>query len=179
MNTKKHIIFKGFRRPWPFRIIGLQSQEDYMMRKSFTFTESCRYDLNSDDQYDWNKLYGASFGLFGIHKNSVRFVWRYNKTTDKIDIAAYWYLNGERCWYELCSVEIGKRFNFKITFLKNSTVFSPDVVFTVLDDYVPIAKYYLSIDEKTFEKDRYCCGIYFGGNRRAPQRIEIIEHLDV
>ena len=29
--------------------------------------------------------------------------------------------------------------------------------------------------EKTLTKDKYQCGIYFGGNRRAPQNITIIE----
>ena len=133
------------------------------------FTDSCKYLLDENDQLDWNKLYGVSFGLFGIHKNSVRFVWRYNPEINKIQIGAYWYLNGCRNWYLLCSVELNQLINFKLTFLNDS------VVFTVLDDLVPIGKYQLYVDKKILAKDKYQCGIYFGGNCRAPKNITIVE----
>ena len=32
------------------------------------------------------------------------------------------------------------------------------------------------MDEKTLTKDKYQCGIYFGGNCRAPKNITIIEY---
>lgn len=166
---KKHTIYKYCHRPFPFKIVGLNREEGNMIIRSFIFTDSCKYLLDENDQLDWNKLYGVSFGLFGIHKNSVRFVWRYNPKINKIQIGAYWYLDGYRNWYLLCSVELNQLINFKITFLKDS------VVFTVLDDLVPIAKYQLYIDEKTLTKDKYQCGIYFGGNRRAPKNITIVE----
>lgn len=36
------------------------------------FTESCRYDLKSSDQKDWNKGGGISHDLFTNKKNSLR-----------------------------------------------------------------------------------------------------------
>ena len=170
MNKKKHTIYKGFHRPFPFKIVGFTREEDHIIRRSFKFTESCRYNLYTEDQLDWNKLYGVSFGLFGIHKNSARFAWRYNLTNRKIEIGAYWYLDGYRSYYHMCDVEINDLVNFKITVLYDS------VVFTVLDDLVPIAKYVLYTPETLLKKNKYRCGIYFGGNRRAPQRIEIKEY---
>lgn len=173
MKKKKHIIFKGFRRPFPFRIVGLNKIDDYIYQKSFKFTESCRYNLYTEDQMDWNKLYGVSFGIFGIHKNSVRFVWRYNLTKQDIEIGAYWYIDGYRNYYKLCNIEINDTVNFKLTFLHDS------IVFTVLDDLIPIGKYILYMDENILRKQKYECGIYFGGNRRAPQKIKIIEYKEI
>ena len=170
MNSKKHIIYKGFHRPWPFKIVGLTKEEAHIIKRSFMFTDSCKYLLDENDQLDWNKLYGVSFGLFGIHKNSARFVWRYNPKINKIQIGAYWYLDGYRNWWLLCSVEPDKLINFKITILYDS------VVFTVLDDLVPIAKYVLYTPETLLKKNKYRCGIYFGGNKKAPQKIEIKEY---
>lgn len=170
MRSKKHIIYKGLHRPFPFKIKGLNKIDGYILKKTFKFTESCRYNLHTEDQYDWNKLYGVSFGIFGIHKNSARFIWRYDLATQKIEIGAYWYIDGYRSYHTLCSVEINDTINFKMTFLHDS------IVFTVLDDLMPISKYVLYMNEDILKKNRYECGIYFGGNRRAPQRIEIKEY---
>jgi hypothetical protein len=41
-----------------------------------------------------NKLFGFCFG-FGVHKNSARFGWTYNKETNKIDIWCYFYNDGK------------------------------------------------------------------------------------
>lgn len=167
---KKHIIYKHCHRPFPFKIVGLNRINEHLYKRSFKFTESCKYNLHNEDQKDWNKLYGVSFGLLGIHTNSVRFVWRYNPTTQMIEIGAYWYLEGYRNYYSLCNVEINDLVNFKLTFLHDS------VIFIVLDDLVPIAKYVLYVNEDVLRKQKYECGIYFGGNRRAPQRIIIKEY---
>lgn len=167
---KKHVIFKWFRRPFPFRIVGLNEIDDHIYKKSFKFTNSCKYNLKTKDQMDWNKLYGVSFGIFGIHKNSARFTWRYNLTTEKIEIGAYWYSHGYRNHYKICDIEINDIVNFKLTFLHDS------ITFTVLDDLVPIGKYVLYFDENILKKQKYECGIYFGGNRRAPQTITIKEY---
>lgn len=167
----KHKIFKCFHRPFPFKILGFNRINTDMEIRSFTFTESCRYEFKNEDQLDWNKLFGWSFGLLGIHKNSVRFVWRYNLTTCKIDIGAYWYIDGYRNYYTLYSLEIGKTYRFKLTLLRDS------VIFTVLYDYIPVSKYQLYLTDEVLDKQKYQCGIYFGGNRRAPHKIEIIEHL--
>lgn len=170
MIKRKHTIFKYWRRPFPPRIVGLNFIEKDYIIKSVEFTDSCKYILDKGDQYDWNKLFGCSFGLFGIHKNSARFVWRYNPQTSKIEIAAYCYINGERHWSILYSVDVNTVMNYKISVLKDS------VVFTVLDDLVPVAKYQMHFDMNLKEAPKYECGIYFGGNRRAPHRMQILEH---
>lgn len=167
---KKHIIFKGFRRSFPFKIVGLNKIDDYIYKRSFKFTDSCKYNLKTEDQMDWNKLYGVSFGIFGIHKNSVRFTWRYNLTTEKIELGVCWYLEGYKNYYKICDVEINDIINFKLTFLYDS------IIFTILDDLVPIGKYVLYFNENILNKQKYECGMYFGENKRAPQTITIKEY---
>ncbi len=95
----------------------------------FKFSESCKYNLNNENQSAINKLWGYSFighcpyqnfehelpnsfgkrlrWIFGaIHKNSFRLGWNYNNETDKFQIFAYWYNNGIRGGYKLqdCNV---------------------------------------------------------------------------
>lgn len=166
-KTIKHVIFKCWHRAFP--LLFLRTEENSLIIRNFTFTSSCRYRLDDGDQYDWNKLFGFFVGLFGIHKNSARFVWRYNPNEDLIEIGVYWYLNGYRCWHKLASLPLNKEYAFKISILKDS------VVFTVLDDYVAINRYVLYMEDSS--KTKYKCGIYFGGNKRAPQRIEILESI--
>lgn len=60
--------------------------------KVAVFDNSCKYDLGDVDQLDINKLYGFSEGFH--QTNSARFGWRYNIETDKIQLLAYVYNNG-------------------------------------------------------------------------------------
>lgn len=170
MTNKKHTILKYWRRPFPPKIVGLNFISDDYILRSFEFTESCKYILDSGDQYDWNKLFGFSAGLFGIHNNSARFAWRYNPQTNKIEIAAYCYIDGERYWNIMHAVDVNTALNYKISVLKDS------VVFTILDDLIPVAKYHMHFNINLKDAPKYECGIYFGGNRRAPHRIKILEH---
>jgi hypothetical protein len=61
--------------------------------RTAAFDSSCKYDLGDADQLDINKLYGFSEGLH--QTNSARFGWRYNLNTDKIQLLAYVYNNGD------------------------------------------------------------------------------------
>ena len=174
MKIKKHIIYKYCHRPFPFKIMGIKKAETYILRE-FKFLDSCRYTLDNGDQYDWNKLFGVSFGLFGIHKDSVRFVWRYNPVTDAIEIGAYWYKNSERNFYYMCALDLNEKYTFKME-IDNDNGY---VRFCVLEDkYIKLSEFNLYIDPETLNKRKYQCGVYFGGNRRAPHRIELREYSE-
>lgn len=174
MKIKKHIIYKYCHRPFPFKIMGIKKAKNYTSRV-FKFLESCRYSLDNGDQFDWNKLFGFSFGLFGIHANSVRFVWRYNPEIDKIDIAAYWYKDNERNYYQMCSLDLNNKYTFKMEIDYNDSY----VRFCVLEDgYIKLNEFNLYIDPKILNKKKYQCGVYFGGNRRAPHKIELREYSE-
>lgn len=165
---KRHTIYKNCHRPI-FRIPVLKRVKDNHIRKCFRFTDSCRYYLDYGDQMRWNKLTGFCIGLLGIRKNSFRFVWRYNPNVDMIEIGAYWYKGGERGYKVLCRINIGEEYIFDMQ------IYSDCIVFKVIEDeYTRISFHELPMEDLR-DRSKYMCGIYFGGNRFAPQRIVIEE----
>lgn len=139
-------------------------------RKSFTwevkFTESCRYDLQNDDQFDTNKLIGVGY-LPGHHKDSARFGWRYNTKTEQIEILAYCYINGRREIHPICSCMIGQRYDLHLKVL--STCYYLAVHYK--GDVRSIGHAWVNHNHnKSF---MYRLGIYFGGSKVAPHDISI------
>lgn len=130
--------------------------------KTVTFTSSCRYRLDGADQHDWNKLFGFCYGIDGIHKNSARLVWRYNIAKDRIEIASYCYVEGTRCVTRLASLRLN--IPIKMEIVRHGSMVS----FYIDDEFYDL--------EERFPKNRlltFGCGLYFGGNRTAPQDITI------
>lgn len=151
------------------------------VRRTLRFTESCKYNLKTEDQYDWNKLIGVSLGLIGprghrnpVHWNSVRFGWRYNVQSDAFEISAYCYRNGIRLDTPVIA-----------TFFSNQS-FSAEVI---SDD---IAKrVHLRVNGKVLYSYEVPDGAkvgmsswgwllkpYFGGNRKSPHKM-VIRQSDI
>jgi hypothetical protein len=136
-------------------------------RKSFStvvkFDESCRYDLGNDNQLDWNKLGGLSYGY---HKhNSVRIAWRYNKAVDKIELALYCYIDGERHiskFHELFPI------NEKIYVIASAISTEIHSIAVINDEYC-----FADIQRVIKPKWGYYLNPYFGGNEVAPHDINI------
>jgi hypothetical protein len=69
---------------------------------------------NKDNQPDWNKLMGCSWGFFPLfkqfqmHENSSRWVWRWNPDEQVFELAPYVYINGIRIYAETGSFPILK-----------------------------------------------------------------------
>lgn len=166
---KKVTIHKGFHRPFTlipacFRNVSrVRKNEKQIISKSIIFTDSCRYILDGSDQHDWNKLFGICFGWRGIHKNSARFVWRYNVATDRIDVATYYYIDGNREFEKVASLPLDTEAKFEIERDGNHVSFYIDDEFMDYNDAFKTERCMLT----------FGCGLYFGGNRRAPQDIII------
>lgn len=140
--------------PWIFR------RERVSLNYSVTFTDSCRYEI--DEPSCVNKLFGVTHGLFGVHKNSDRFGWTYNKETDKINIWIYYYDNGNLIKKIIDSVCIGERNAFKIyTDTERNLEFSINDNILKIHPQGPGKKWHVLLTP------------YFGGNSVAPHRIEI------
>lgn len=160
---KTRTILKGFHRPLSlipacFKFISFD--ERFSIKKKVVFTESCRYNFDNDDQLDWNKLFGFCLGINGVHKNSARIVWRYKHEADKIELAAYYYINGIRICRRLTTVEINRVIDLEIVKSGHSIFFN---AYGFLRDHDIIES----------NKPVFGCGLYFGGNRRAPHNITI------
>lgn len=84
----------------PRRIVSLF--EGRHLEFEARFTSSCLYQPYYDDL---NKLYGFTDCNSGVHENSVRFAWRHNGK-GKIEIFAYWYVEGTRGFYKMGETEI-------------------------------------------------------------------------
>lgn len=151
-------ILKGFH--YSFGVAPKIYTTPTTISKQITFTDSCRYNLNSEDQADINKLFGIGY-FPSHHHNSVRFGWRYDLKTEKIEVLAYWYENKVRKNMSLFFANIGKKYEYNIHALKGSHILSVKntVGYTI---FVPIKRYGFSLNP------------YFGGNKRAPHTMKIL-----
>lgn len=131
------------------------------IRRKVKFHNSCRYDLQSDDQFDINKLFGFGFGLQHHHKNSARFGWRYDKVKECIAIYSYVYNNSFRLFTHIADVKIGETHTFELKQIDGAYWFLMDggILTMVLS----------TKEAKTKRK----LGVYFGGNRRAPHTMKL------
>lgn len=134
------------------------------------FTERCRYDLHSEDQFDTNKLIGIGY-LPGHHKDSARFGWRYDTVKKQIELSAYCYVNGRRVIEHIGYCEIDKWYKIRLQVMHRSYLLELEEVDGHLMGHALIEYYH----EK---KLQYRLGCYFGGNRVAPTEMKIkIERL--
>jgi len=60
------------------------------------FRDSCKYDLGSSDQADWNKLPGLSWNLFTNHDDAAMLGWRWNKNLLVFEVGPYLHVDGKR-----------------------------------------------------------------------------------
>jgi hypothetical protein len=161
VRRNRHYAAPGFPIPIPVRV---DNAVPTYMSGAFKFTESCLYEFHDEDQFDFNKLFGFSIGYH--HNNSFRFAWRPNDLIDKIEVATYSYINGERTQsIPLLEAEPNKWYYYTIY-------------------YDPIElKVYYTVNDITVTEDvsqlnktsgwGYTTRLYFGGNKRAPHKIII------
>jgi hypothetical protein len=160
-------IFKGCNYSIPMYPCIVKTDS---LNKTFTFTDSCRYDLQNKNQNDWNKLTGFTLGLGvnEIHQNSVRVAWRYNIAEDRIEITWYCYKDGVRSYDEkpMYKAKIGVPVNVSII-KSNSNNFKNSYVVSVNGAIVSIPI--------LFDKPKYgwLCFVYWGGDTQAPHTITI------
>lgn len=132
--------------------------KNQIIGRELLFDESCEYMLGSEDQYDWNKLYGWSFGIDGIHENSIRLVWRYNLQEKCVEVAPYAYIDGKRLLPtkdQIVKVKIGEKISTSIEVLDNHAK-----VMITTDK----ARFYNYTYNDCHYKVLFGCWFYFGGD---------------
>lgn len=158
------------------------------------FDESFKYTTDSpDNQKDWNKLLGVSWGFyplikqFQMHENSSRFGVRYNPETDCIEIAPYYYLNGSKFYAENSGLKI-----ISLPFIKQTKKFQ-----SVLLSIVPSKEHNIvhyawttvweehrgivtlinpriqSVKQPVPSVNGFTAPMYFGGQETAKQDIRV------
>lgn len=133
----------------------------------YRFTESCRYNLHSADQEDWNKLIGLSFS-FNPHKNSARIAWRYSIVNDCIELGYYIYADGQRSFKSITEVNIGVDVYTDIEKQTDRVKFSIHANGIETTEFV--------VNNFWGKGFMYHLGLYFGGNQTAPQDIKVIKY---
>lgn len=83
-----------------------------------TFTPKSVYNLNNEDQFDWNKLSGISFSIPG-DVNSTMVAWRYNVASGDFEVAPFFNVDKARILptpAEIVTVPIGETFDFTVDY---------------------------------------------------------------
>jgi len=164
---KLYTIKNGKRRTGLFGI--LENINFFFAKKNITykvkFTESTIYGLDDIENYGINKLFGLTFGLFGVHKNSARFGWR-PLSKDKISIYAYCYVNGIRQQKEIIRVKTNEYLEMSIKLKENKYLFRIKSLENMYSSTY-------EIQHDSIPKFGYVNFIYFGGKRVCPQDMTI------
>lgn len=179
MMTKR-LIKKDRHRPTPFRIAALhpifrfnKHYFDKEFAQHVLFTPSCRYNI-SLDQSDWNKLTGVCLSMWGPHGTSYRFAWRWREDKKAFEICAYYYCNGkgwiaEHIGYAYLHSNYEIKLKLKARDGKITAVFSMQDVASETVQQVTVHNVLNSSPRLGFG-----CGLYFGGNRKAPHDMTVI-----
>jgi hypothetical protein len=175
----KVTIKAGKRRPdlcTQAKFLGIGAGESLHLTQSIHFTDSCKYVLGGEDQFDINKVYGVGFGLSHHHNNSVRIGWMYEPNSDRIRIYSYAYVNGRRTANFLISLAFHNLSSAgKIASCATHIMKSGNRVEVVAVDNLggrsngSQASY--ELDERFYNSLYYYTGSYFGGTQKAPQDI--------
>lgn len=184
---KKRVIHKNFHRPFGLpafmRYFGMVNKS-VKIENEIKFDRSCMHDLVPDeDNKDWSKLFGISFGLFNIHKQSVRFGWRYSKDKDLIEICYIIYQVGDDGNVtvqrtHIADVEFDELVRYTIEINRDTSIPNADIMNCTLK----MSGRDINVNTSVYATDvmfRCGCGFYFGGNQKAPHKMWIYENSNV
>jgi len=133
------------------------------------FGENADYDLQDEDQQDWNKLCGLFYNFVNTLDNTVMVGWRYNKKTQRMELNGYYHVDKGRDFTKpLLEVALGEP--VRIDILVDYEQKNYTIQMTRLNDGTLVQ------DNMPFTHDNTSCmeiNTYFGGNESAPQAITI------
>jgi hypothetical protein len=166
---KKYTILKN----WHYAFFLIQRALGWSWNKTefhikFKLSNECWWTpVRNDNDYDLNKLCGISFGLFAIHKNSVRLAWVPDfNNKDMMRIYGYTYDGVDHIFEYICTVNTDATYNAKIV---------------IKDDRYIISVENNQIEMENITQDRHIqkrTYPYFGGNNRAPNTMYVWECIE-
>ena len=134
------------------------------------FSKSCMYDQQPTGMTGWNKLIGLMPGFNDIHKNSARWVWRYNHGSREIDLATYTYVNTERVIVHQISTPLEQWIELYVGYDKKLTKWVYGYKGADIGGFVRCPEFK--------DKNFWWLGLYFGGNSTAPHDITVHYKFD-
>jgi len=125
------------------------------------------YKLPANDQLDWNKLTGISFNPLNPSRNAIMIGWRWNPTIEKVQLCAYFNVNGTNQYPEnsntpLINVGLGQLVSFEINYER--------VIIRTLTE-----KIIVGVPREMWKSfiTSFRIQPYFGGNQSATSLIKI------
>jgi hypothetical protein len=158
--TFKHFPFLRYSFPRTFGIF----KDIKNIELSVKFPTSCNYRHGNNDDLDINKLLGVSFGIFGVHENSIRIGW--NIQDNKPSLWLYYYNYGLRYHVKLGSFDFEKEYNLNINFKDDGMT----VEGANGHSYIFIKRFF---EFEEVSKYAFLLQPYFGGNRKPPHKMDI------
>ncbi|MCV7343237.1 hypothetical protein [Mycolicibacterium rhodesiae] len=160
-NPLRHriVIFKNTHLALPPQMVFFAKR----VAGNATFTDSSVYDLQTADQYDWNKLTGISFTLLRPDTDAIMVAWRYNVTTQMFEVGPYYNVDTARIMptaSEIVSVPVGQTFTFTADYQGITVQYGDTLV------YKPIPEGLHPNQLSAFRINSW-----FGGTSRAPKTI--------
>lgn len=159
-----HTIFKGCH--FSTFVPCLQKMRDdvyFSVSRTLQFDECHLYDIAEKSCV--NKLFGYSFGLFGVHKNSARFGWACDD--GKIVVYVYFYKDGKLNKKSVATFGVGTTHEYSMTMYYDK------------DDNKHYVEWFVDGQkvQGCFFKARFgwllSLGFYFGGNSVAPHTMKL------
>ncbi|TNF26527.1 MAG: hypothetical protein EP329_21175 [Deltaproteobacteria bacterium] len=167
VDARDFVIKRGKHDARPKGVRKLQLRKSFSRTLHFQirFDSSVRYaTADPQNQHDWNKVMG--FTTYLIHKNSIRLGWRYNPTTDLVELGYYGYLARQRGSKLLDAIPIGAWADVELgmdterMYVTVNGVTHEQSGDMDLSSWLPIGTVALVT-------------AYFGGDEKAPQAIRV------
>ena len=154
-------IFKNWHYSLPPLPVFICGNE---INKTVVISKEAWFEKKTVDDEDINKLFGVSFGVNGVHKNSFRIGWKPSKYRNNIDLYAYYYNNeGKHTSEFLTTVFTSYHYHMAIRWDSNG-MFEVDI------DGENYFMKSLSIKKSNL---KFFCRPYNGGQNRAKKNYEI------
>lgn len=158
------------------QMTGIRLLTKGFIKFDIMFTSKSRYILKDGDQYDWNKLYGCSWGFFPLidsfqmHYNSSRFGWRYMPDTKSYELTPYYYINGERKFDSSVKAILAEKEIYTCYIIPGFD----KVIYVVKHKLTGKKLLHFESEEKISTYSGFLAPGYFGGNKTAPKNISYL-----
>lgn len=160
-------IHNNHRRPlwWIFLLWPWIGRNKKSITREVCFGLNCDYDLQgTEDDFDVNKIFGI--GYLWDKNDSARFGWNYNNDTKKVDLFAYYHIDGNRDFTKIGECTIG------ISYIMILNIRDLSYSFSVVNTNTGLSAE-MSIPKTHKKKWSFNQGMYFGGTLKAPHDITI------
>ena len=136
------------------------------------FHQDCAYELPARNSLDVNKLYGAAWGIRGVHWNSARFGWFWDAQTQEMVLVAYCYDRGVRNQDAQLNFPEVARLRLGETVECNIRVTATDYVFHVTKGDTTIGRI-CAVPHSKLPSWGFTLGLYFGGSEPSPKLMHV------